>query len=371
MMLSRPFWVSLVLMSVMASAHAQVPPAAAPAVALPTVAAPATVPTTMGDSGTTPPAAATAPDGSPLPVMPAATTDTAPIATTPGVPMSLIPGVTISGDSTFSYGNIPYSLMFTPDQIANMKNALATYETVRRTRGSGDILVEEAIAPSGPTVTEPNTYPVFTLASIAYKSKTDWTIWIGGVRITPKTNTQIVHVVSVAPNKATFTWDPEYMSFIVRRAQEHKFAPTDPVKHKLTQPNTAVFDTQARRISFTLKPNQSFSGGHMATFEGRINPPSLEPLTPLDANGMPTTTETSGMTGAVPSTGAPVATSPLTPGLGSDAIARMYKNAGGTENISPTTPQTTMDNVLQNHQTAPAAPTVTAAPAPVPAVTNP
>jgi hypothetical protein len=242
----------------------------------------------------------------------------------------------------FSFGDAPYSILFTADQIAAMKQALITYETGRRNKTpvTVDIVVEEVAA--APT-NEPASYPVFNLSSIVYRTAGDWTVWIGGQRITPNSNEGTLRVVRIGPGIAQFSWKPAFADSYRQRYEMSMFAATDSVKHKMTRPNTAMFDEENNQVFFTLKPNQSFSPGYMATFEGRVPPPTLSPLLTLDAKGnaimqpMPAPTD-----------------APAVPiglqgnGLAEGSIKRMYD-----KETNPTTdnnPQDNMDQLLKNQQ---------------------
>lgn len=296
------------------------PPAASPLP--PTNVAPAPVPTL-------PPMAATAGDaplkGAAAPALPAVpATPEAPPAPTPDMaPVLAAP----AGEPPYSYGNIPYSLMFTTDQITNMKNALKAYEQLlRRKVPQGEqILIEEFTVPTddvAPPAPEPTTYPTFTLSSIVYNSSSNWMVWLGGARITPSTNDRDVRVVAVSREKVDFSWKPGYVDDLIRRAQAERFADTAKIRNKLADPNTATVDAQAREVRFSLKPNQTFAPGYMAIFEGRVGSPTLESIT---GEGAPMV--------------APAA--PTTPGGGmaQGAIERMYQQQGGQKLLpAPTAP---------------------------------
>lgn len=178
----------------------------------------------------------------------------------------------------FSYGTSDLSLLFTPTQISRMKTVLSIYETARRNRTETPIEVVEELGPVDvPTavIAEPDKYPVFTLKSIAYRDARDWTVWVGDLRITPRKNDQEVRVLAVSPNTAQLLWKPAYSEALQQRSNRKLFADSSKVRHKLTRPNTAVMDAAAGQVSFTLRPNQSFVPGYMATFEGKVASPEL------------------------------------------------------------------------------------------------
>lgn len=245
-------------------------PVALPEVSVPTVTAPASMPVVEA-----PPApAAPAPGEAVLPIT------AEPTPETPAVQQPVVeaPVVTPDPNGEFSYGKSDISLLFTSRQIDRMKSVLSIYETARRNQVNVPITVVEQelgeeLKPV--SVEEPASYPVFTLKSIAYRAPNDWTVWIGNLRITPRNNEQEVRVLGVSANRAQFLWKPAYAEALQQRDSMKLFAPTTPVKHKMTRVNTALLDRAAGQVTFTLLPNQSFAAGYMATFEGKIASPAL------------------------------------------------------------------------------------------------
>lgn len=284
-----------------------------------------------------------------LPIVPSqpAETSFAEVADAP----SLTP--TIPLDAPFSYGAFSSTLMFAPSRIEAMKRVLNDYEMKRRMGTAGDIEVVEEQAPPPVIVPEPDAYPVFTLGSIAYRARNDWTVWISGLRITPKTNDQEIRVVAVGPDRARFMWKPNYIDSLKRRVAENKIVNTDAVKHKATRPNTALLDAQTGQVYFSLKPNQSFAPGYMATFEGKIAAPTLEKLEPLTLQADGDLSKVLGEAGAMNGTASPqgetrdVLPPSATTGLAGDSIRRMYQKAGGS---SVANPQDTLDTLLKNNE---------------------
>lgn len=265
-----------------------------------------------------------------------------------------------SNTAPLSFGDFPYSLMMTAPQAEQLKEALTAYEHQIAAPVEEEMVVETTpqAEPEAPA-----TYPVFTLGSVAFRTAGDWTVWINGARITPSTNTQEVRVVAISPQMVRFSWTPSYITALRERYKRDKFADTAPVAHKRTNPNTAMFDVPAGVVYFSLRPNQSFAAGYMATFEGRIASPALEKLVePTDATAG--TKEGEGAAGGNADTGetttAP-SSSNLSPqqqeniqGLGGDTIRRLYEKANGVDqgvsNESKNV-QGTVDELLRSQQT--------------------
>jgi hypothetical protein len=303
-------------------------------------------------------AAPAVPAADPLPPvepLPAAETGLPAVPEQPAAPAATAPAAAaqIAMDEPFSYGEFPYSLMFSPDQIENMKRVLRTYETKRRMPGAAEIEVVEEARPEIVLTPEPDAYPVFTLGSIVYRASNDWSVWISGMRITPKTNDQTLKVVGVGPGMVRFVWKPEYIGAMKRRAEAKMFADTETVKHKMTKPNTAMLDTQGDLVMFTLKPNQTFAPGYMATFEGRVAPPALEKIAAPE--GAQPGADMPALVGdeAPADAGAPAEVQRdslpdnATTGLAGDAIQRMYQKAGGA---SAPSAKDSLDTLLKSSE---------------------
>jgi hypothetical protein len=253
-----------------------------------------------------------------------------------------------------SFGDVSYSLLFGPSQVRDMKSALNDYETRRIESG------EEVNLSEGPVVEPPapSVYPVYRLGSVAFRNAGDWTVWVNGARITPKTNDQPVKVVAVGRDIVRFQWTPPYLAALRERQRQNKFVATDTIVHKLTRPNTALFDPQSGQVYFTLRPNQSFAAGYMATFEGTIPSPALEPL--FDAAQQNAPAEGGAATGAA-SGNAGYNNDPTqqlnaeSTGLGGDQIREMYQRAqnekDGVRNSDDD--RQNMDTLLQNQQNSP------------------
>lgn len=265
-MMRPPFaWIALGTCLLAGTALAQA--AAEPAISLPVVPAPAD--TTAGTTSATQ-----------LPPVPVAAT-----------PVAL--AAPAFAEQPFSYGSAPYSLFFTPNQVANMKRALRTFETIKPNDGGSlpgpaeEITIIEELPPTPVVVEEPNTYPVYYLSSIVYRAPNDWAVWVNNNRITPRQNDGELKVMAVKPNQAWFMWQPDYIQPLGDRITNQNFASDAAVKHRIARPNTASFDQQAGAIRFSLKPNQSFAPGYFQVFEGRVEAPNMKPADPQAAAGTP------------------------------------------------------------------------------------
>ncbi len=194
---------------------------------------------------------------------------------------------TVVPTEQFSYGDAPYSLMFTPNQVNAMKQALRTFESFRPGDETGELIVTEALPiEEAPKIQEPATYPVYQLSSIVYRAANDWGVWINGSRITPRSNDGEVKVVRVTPERVWFSWSPNYLPAIAQRQKNKQLAETDSMSHRLVKGSEAHIDPQTASIGFSLRPNQSFSAGHFAIFEGKVSPPVMKDPVTLEPGTM-------------------------------------------------------------------------------------
>jgi hypothetical protein len=178
------------------------------------------------------------------------------------------------------------SILFLPNQIEAMKAGLQAYES--QYTGKEPLPVVAAtdsavVTPPPEVINEPAAYPAFFLSSIVYRNSADWSVWMGGEKITPHRNDTDVSVVSIAPDQVTFAWSPTYKAAINKRYSTHLFAATDTVKNKLAKEQRSHFDQATGRLTFTLKQNQTFVVGYFKTFEGFVAAPALAPLAPAAA----------------------------------------------------------------------------------------
>ncbi len=238
-----------------------------------------------------PAAPAPSPEPAPAAVQPEPEPE-APPADTPSTKNASAPKIALN-KLPASMGGEQLSIFFTPDNIREMAEALHAYE------GSPGTPV---IAPQ-PTpvkqeqqeIEEPASYPVFYLSSIAFRANNDWSIWVSGRKITSRKNPTTLRILNVTANQVSFSWEPTYKEALAIRTKKDLFAPTGPVKNRLTKTPSYRYNELTGVITFTLKANQSLTVGYMNTFEGYMASPSLakldpstrEVLTPSPAAGTP------------------------------------------------------------------------------------
>jgi hypothetical protein len=220
----------------------------------------------------------------------AATPDTAPASSDSTAPAD-------EAEKSFSYGESNTSILFLPDQVSRMKEAIRAFESRKDGAATPGLAVPDATAeqPLVTLIQEPPAYPVFYLSSIVYDAPNDWSLWMGGQKITSRKNTTEVTVLKVTRDSATFLWKPAYIEAIAMRKKDGMFAPTDKVKNKLSTQQRFFYDAQRGAISFTLRQNQSFAVGYFKMFEGFVDSPTLEPIKQEVAKPVAATSPISGL----------------------------------------------------------------------------
>jgi hypothetical protein len=255
---------------------------------------------------------------------PASTEIRAPASAEMNTAKPLVPTVSENAGlgGQFSFGDAPDSLLFSTQQIEEMRSVLRAFEGSNTGAADGTALVVEVTTPQA--LQEPSLYPVFYLSSIVYRHADDWTIWIATdaqstmatassividpsatvanaplvapvtagianrlIRITPKTNNGELRALRVSAHRVDFSWAPPYMPAMKQRVENKKFASVGSLKHRLIGGNNPVYDDESESIRFSLNANQSFSAAFFNCFDGRVAPMALLPLSPPNGSAMP------------------------------------------------------------------------------------
>jgi hypothetical protein len=174
-----------------------------------------------------------------------------------------------------SYGSVSYSVLFSDDTMQQVRNALDQAEraiaegrspvapSVVATPGATEPVVASA-APPPPQLQ----FPVFHVASIAYRSPKDWMLWINGQRATPKRPFVGIEVVGVVKDRVTLRWVPdnwEYRALIWKADTEMPPA----LKRLRSRDGVTRIDTKAKALIATLKSNQTLVTSVPLVAEGR------------------------------------------------------------------------------------------------------
>ena len=260
-----------------------------PEVSLPGGAAPV-APVQAAPVPATSAAPAVAEAATPVQAAPVPATSAAPAAAeaaAPAAPAVADGAVSEAADATKPGGKpIPKSIFFSDGDMADIRRALANFDISRR-GGPIDVDYLTRISEIGKKKGSPSAtrekrmyiYPQFYLSSIIYNSSTDWIVWLDNHKITPESMkaadeakergdpTQVssgvrkldVRAINVNPKDATFEWSPASM--------ERALLTWDPFAD-----NGVRVDMTRGVISFTLRPNQTFSSYRMMAMEGKLIP---------------------------------------------------------------------------------------------------
>lgn len=176
-------------------------------------------------------------------------------------------------NQTISNKNKIKSLFFTQAEITDIHLAINTY--LKNSGRGGDFTFDEEaflnrlgrLKGSGNATQSARfyTYPQFFLDSIVYDAPESWIIWLNGVKITqdtPRENSDI-QVVAIDKDKVTLEWVPIAMDKV---SEVWNQVPNDEID----------VDTLRGKVSFTLRPNQTFSSYVMKVLEGRVLPVTVD-----------------------------------------------------------------------------------------------
>ncbi|MEZ5690739.1 MAG: hypothetical protein R3D71_03615 [Rickettsiales bacterium] len=164
------------------------------------------------------------------------------------------------------------SLFFTADEIKAIKNARKFYEKNRETGGGKELSeddflesLEKISSLKGDSGSAVFTYPQFYLSSIAYYTPNKWVLWLNGRKFTKGVKSEIadIEIVSINKDAVTIDWYPKRMDKVV---DVQDFTKDNPVR----------VDMLNNVVTFTLRPNQTFSSYSMQVIEGRVQPITID-----------------------------------------------------------------------------------------------
>jgi cytidylate kinase len=182
--------------------------------------------------------------------------------------MSALNGITVPDSNvpfTPSYGDITTSILLSDEDAELMRTALdrvervlASGKEINRPNTGGvaerpDVQTPEG-TPAPPADLEFHTYHV---ASILYRSPSDWMVWLNGERVTPKRNHGKARVVRVTPDTVTLAWEASDWE---NRMQV--WSDDEPLSAELKkiQARSAItrVDEQTRTVTAIMRQNQTW-----------------------------------------------------------------------------------------------------------------
>lgn len=312
--------------------------------AIPGQAAPSIIPSTMPPSElplsqippTTPPGVAAMPpatdangaqDGTP----PATNPDGTPAA--PAAPVKKEPEVKPPSEEEKkeasmlgyqpSYGSWPFSIMFSPREVSDLKKVLDYYEiqkyqaakSVEKQHDESTEQVED-ILQNAKIEKKALVYPIFQLRSIVYRAADNWTVTVNRKRYTSwdtpeKRDAEELKILALTPETVNFMWVPADQQFYVDMLQKQlmqgngmaetmnpagtpatpgapdatpgtapaaapapagatpAFAPVSYANRIANNAPKPELDDIKRAVTFRLRPNQTVNLATFEVFEGR------------------------------------------------------------------------------------------------------
>ncbi len=170
----------------------------------------------------------------------------------------------------------PVSMFITADELAHINEAIATFKRNRDNKGANaesqaknflNQLDQTAVpaAPAAPPKPQPFTYPQFFLQSLSYQNPDDWLVIVNGQKFIPHYDDPAswLKVVMVDKESVVMEWHPQNMEKV---SDSWMVAPVGPGQ------SDVIVDSIHETVTFTLKPNQTFSSYAMRIVEGKVPP---------------------------------------------------------------------------------------------------
>jgi len=210
-------------------------------------------------------------------------------AVAPGVPA---PVTGAPDDKKSAQDIIPKSLFLSPQDHIRISNALADYQNMLGAKANGEN--PEKVVSKPPERERYFIYPQFFLESLVYHSPNDWTIRINGRQITPQTpggDETKLSVIAIDHDKVVLRWKPVEMARVLDAWDK---LPGNDTGQKSSGDNARVemdfnakapnkfsgvpivVDREHRLVTFTLRPNQTFSSFAMEILEGKVRPVTVD-----------------------------------------------------------------------------------------------
>lgn len=167
----------------------------------------------------------------------------------------------------------PVSLFVTPEELARINEAIATYKRNKDKKNNSaenqakNFLnqLEPLIETSVEQQAVPFTYPQFFLQTLSYKGPDDWLVVVNGEKFVPRYENPAswLKVVMVDKESVVMEWRPQNMEKV---QESWMVAPLG------VDASDVLVDSARDTVTFTLKPNQTFTSYAMRVVEGRVQP---------------------------------------------------------------------------------------------------
>ncbi len=176
-----------------------------------------------------------------------------------------------------SYGPQNISLLFTNNQMHNMRRLLSFYEAKKLAESRDpnlakkyDDLIDQLIQqPAADGELELPPLPSYYLGTILYHNSSKWAVWINGKKFTPKDEIPHLEITSVTPQKVSFKWEPDNLSGVLEpwglhQKGERKYG------HRSATTQALNVDFNTGVVVFSLSRNQTFNAADMEIYEGKL-----------------------------------------------------------------------------------------------------
>lgn len=187
-----------------------------------------------------------------------------------------------------SIGNFGVSIMYTKEDINNLRQVLAIYEnqqpktqevTQEESQEDADLLAEllraakQQDGADGNKLAEMTALPSFYLGTILYRQADDWAVWINRIRLdaeNPADPATGLTVKAINRNEATLVWKPSNIVPAFRRwkqLEEHPEMRAN--RHRVASAGSVTFNEETGEFTITIRPHQTFFGDSMQVLEGK------------------------------------------------------------------------------------------------------
>lgn len=185
-------------------------------------------------------------------------------------------GETIKETKPFSWTG---SVMFDINNSRLLREALEALDTgyfvSNPNDASGAPILSEQAADAPPKPPVRYTSPSYFLNTLLYLSSENWAVWLNGKKYTHTLPDGDITILSVFENRVTISWkgpapldilSPKWKTTLTARTENGNYASDD---------GRITVNPKENSVTFTLKPNQSFSLYAMRIVEGRVRETSF------------------------------------------------------------------------------------------------
>lgn len=165
---------------------------------------------------------------------------------------------------------VPISIFFTPEELQRMRTALIAYEKSKKAKISNaeskandflNQLTDSEPKAKPAQVEKVYVYPQFFLNSLVFDAEDDWVVLVNNQRFSAKVpqSDPELKVLNVDREKVSLEWTPKKMDRVMESWEKN-------VNEQIG------VDPVVGTVTFTLRPNQTFSSYAMRVLEGKVRP---------------------------------------------------------------------------------------------------